>query len=388
MHMLFSLPLQLIAVIGGVLLCGSLLTTTMVSFFYTISIILKEILAFILPFMVFSFVFTGIISLKKRAPLILLVMIIAIFVSNVFVALLVYGIMQALLPMLSYTMYSGQGSVTALEPLIAFSLPRFIRSEYALLGSIVVGLICSFVSLPALERGVLQIKRAVEWFLNYFFIPFLPLYVLGFLLKMRHEGMFVYLMQQYGSAVIVIVAVQILYIAWLYFLANSFSISRTMQAIVNALPSYITAFSTMSSTATVPVSVECAVKNTDNRPLAQVAMPIMANVHLLGDSISTPILALVTMYFFSGTFPPFMHYVYFVLYFGVSMFAVSGVPGGGILVIIPVLISALGFTPDMISIMTTLYLLLDCFGTAANVMGDGALIIILQRILRKYRIIV
>ncbi len=388
MHMLFSLPLQLIAVIGGVLLCGSLLTTTMVSFFYTISIILKEILAFILPFMVFSFVFSGIVSLKKRAPLILLVMIVAIFVSNVFVALLVYGIMQALLPMLSYTMYGGQGSVNALEPLIAFSLPRFIRSEYALLGSIVVGLICSFVSLPALERGVLQIKRAVEWFLNYFFIPFLPLYVLGFLLKMRHEGMFVYLMQQYGSAVIVIVAVQILYIAWLYFLASSFSVSRTTQAIVNALPSYITAFSTMSSTATVPVSVECAVKNTDNRPLAQVAMPIMANVHLLGDSISTPILALVTMYFFSGTFPPFMHYVYFVLYFGVSMFAVSGVPGGGILVIIPVLISALGFTPDMISIMTTLYLLLDCFGTAANVMGDGALIIILQRILRKYRIIV
>ena len=116
--------------------------------------------------------------------------------------------------------------------------------------------------------------------------------------------------------------------------------------------------------------------------------PFMANVHLLGDSISTPILALVTMYFFFGTLPPCMQYLYFVLYFGVSMFAVSGVPGGGILVIIPVLISALGFTPDMISIMTTLYLLLDCFGTAANVMGDGALIIMLQRILQKSRILI
>ncbi|HXW85735.1 MAG TPA: cation:dicarboxylase symporter family transporter [Candidatus Bathyarchaeia archaeon] len=386
--MLFSLPLQLVAVIGGVLLCGSLLSTTTVAFFYTISIVLKEILACVLPFMVFAFVFNGIVSLKKRAPLVLLIMILAIFISNIFVAFLVYGIMNAVLPLLSYSMQATHTSLQLLEPLIAFSLPRVIRSEYALLCSIVVGLLCSFVSLPAVERGVLQLKSIIEWFLNHFFIPFLPLYVAGFLLKMRHEGTFVHLMQQYGSAVIVIVVVQIAYLAWLYFLANRFSPADTVRAIINALPSYITAFSTMSSTATVPVSIECAVKNTNNRPLAQVAMPIMANVHLLGDSISTPILALVTMYFFFGTFPPCMQYLYFVLYFGVSMFAVSGVPGGGILVIIPVLISALGFTPDMISIMTTLYLLLDCFGTATNVMGDGALIIMLQRILQKSRILI
>ncbi len=41
----------------------------------------------------------------------------------------------------------------------------------------------------------------------------------------------------------------------------------------------------------------------------------------------------------------------------------------------------------MISIIMALYLLLDPFGTAANVMGDGALVIIVDKILKRLRII-
>ena len=142
----------------------------------------------------------------------------------------------------------------------------------------------------------------------------------------------------------------------------------------------------MSSTVTVPVSVEGAVKNTGSRSLANIAMPIMANVHLLGDSIGTPILAMVSMSIFLGHLPSFGHYLTFVLYFGTTMFAVSGIPGGGILVMIPILVSILGFTPAMVSIITALYLLMDPFGTAANVMGDGALVMIVHRVLRALKI--
>ena len=41
----------------------------------------------------------------------------------------------------------------------------------------------------------------------------------------------------------------------------------------------------------------------------------------------------------------------------------------------------------MISIITTLYFLQDGFGTACNVMGDGALTIIVHNFLKKMRII-
>ena len=69
------------------------------------------------------------------------------------------------------------------------------------------------------------------------------------------------------------------------------------------------------------------------------------------------------------------------------MLAVSGIPGGGIIVMIPILISQLGFNEQMVSIITALYLLLDSFGTSANVMGDGALVIIIQKILNKLRLL-
>ena len=68
------------------------------------------------------------------------------------------------------------------------------------------------------------------------------------------------------------------------------------------------------------------------------------------------------------------------------MFAASGIPAGGLIVMIPILISQLGFTSDMISVITALYLLLDSFGTAANVMGDGALVILVNKVLKYLRI--
>jgi Na+/H+-dicarboxylate symporter len=93
------------------------------------------------------------------------------------------------------------------------------------------------------------------------------------------------------------------------------------------------------------------------------------------------------MSLFAGNFPDIMTYMTFVFYFCTAMLAVSGIPGGGIIVMIPILISQLGFNEQMVSIITALYLLLDAFGTAANVMGDGALVILVKRILVRLRVI-
>jgi len=142
----------------------------------------------------------------------------------------------------------------------------------------------------------------------------------------------------------------------------------------------------MSSTATIPVTVQCAEINTGNKGLAAMASPILANIHLLGDAISTPILALVTLFIFQGTSPDPLVYSVFVTYFCINMLAVAGIPGGGIIVMIPILKTILGFDDTMISIITTLYFLQDGLGTAGNVMGDGALMIIINKILKRLKI--
>lgn len=384
MQFLRSLPVQLGIIIGVVVLFGYLVPLSVVQICYTFSVFFKEILSLILPFMVFFFVLAGILSFKRNAPLILAILLTAIFCSNAIVALLSYGVMQLVSPLLACDgLVSALPTNNMVEPLFAISLPLPVNAVHALIAAIILGLIFTIGQITFFDRAIFQAKRWIEKILTYGFIPFLPLYILGFLLKIRTEGVLACLMQQYGSAFLLIVSLQYVYLLWLFFVACGFSISRAITAIKNALPSYITAFSTMSSAAAIPISIENAQKNTGNRELANVAMPIMANVHLLGDSFGTPILALVTMLVFQGTLPDLWQYLGFVFYFCVTMFAASGVPGGGVLVMIPILKSQLGFTPEMVSIVMTIYFLLDSFGTGANVMGDGALVIIVNKILKR-----
>ncbi len=388
MRIRFSMPLQLLAVIVFVFLFGSLIPVSIARGLYTFSLLFKEVLSLVIPFMVFFFVLAGILSFRKNAPLVLGILLAAIFCSNALVALLSYGAMLLLYSLVSFECpaQSLVSVVQPIEPLIFISLPVPVSAIYALLAAIIIGLIFSFVRAPLFNQVVSRAKGWIEVLITYGFIPLLPLYVFGFLLKILNEGVLTCLAQQYGGAFVIIVGLQFCYLTWFYFLANRFSASRALKAIKNAFPSYITAFSTMSSTAAIPVSIKSAEQNTGNRGLADMAMPIMANMHLLGDSIVTPILAMVTMLVFLGTMPSFVQYIGFVFYFCTAMFAASGVPGGGILVMIPVLVSQLGFMPQMVSIITTLYFLLDSFGTGANVMGDGALVIIVNKILKRFKI--
>lgn len=384
MQFLRSLPVQLGIIIGIVIFFGNYIPLSVVKIAYTFSVFFKELLSLILPFMVFFFVLAGILSFKRNAPLILTILLSAIFCSNAIVALLSYGVMMLASPLLACDgLISMLPNNDVIEPLFTISLPLPINAVHALVAAIVLGLIFTISQITIFEKAVAGAKQWIEKILMYGFIPLLPFYIFGFLLKIRYEGILACLIQQYGSAFLLIVSLQYIYLLWLFFVACGFSISRAITAIKNALPSYITAFSTMSSAAAIPISIENAQKNTGNKDLAHVAMPIMANVHLLGDSFGTPILALVTMLVFQGALPDFWQYIGFVFYFCITMFAASGVPGGGVLVMIPILKSQLGFTPEMVSIVMTIYFLLDCFGTGANVMGDGALVIIVNKILKR-----
>ena len=382
-----SLPVQLLLMIVFTMIFGAYLPEVVVRFTYTISTILKEVLEFLLPFIIFSFVFIGLASFKKNAPLVLAILIGCIFISNALVAIFSYGIASLILPsIVSSLCTTGTTCYTQVQPFFSFSLPHLLRTDYVLMSAIACGLLVAFFPLPGFERTIGHAKSYLEKFFTYIFIPFLPLYLLGFLLKIQYEGVFWKLVQNYGGAMILIVALQWVCIGISYLVATGFNPSAAFHAAKNALASYVTAFATMSSTATVPVSVQCAEKNIDNPPLAHMAMPILANVHLMGDSVGTPILALVTMLVFFGKLPAFAAFLIFIWNFCLAMFGVSGVPAGGIVVMIPVLQSVLGLTAEMTSIMMVLYILLDPFGTAANVMGDGALVMIVNKIVKKLKL--
>lgn len=380
------LPLQLVGVIFFVAFFGNLFSPEAVRFFYTVSFVFKELLGLLLPFIIISFIMSGILSLKRGAPLILLILLACIFLSNFIITLLSYVFVA-----LTLSITECPAAIQAFHmqevviPYIDFTISNPFNPTYMLLLGAMLGVIFSVYRVPAVEYGVNKLKKIVEAILLKLFIPLLPVYIFGYLLEIKHRGILGSLFQHYGNAIMLILVLQFTYMIT-YFVLAQVSFKKGWQAFKNALPSYLTAVSTISSTATIPVTVQCAEKNTDNKPLAEMSIPLMANIHLMGAGINIPILSLATLILFKCTLPDPMTYLMFVVYFCTSMFAVTGIPGAGIFVMMPLLVTTFDFSPIMISVLTTLYLLMDASSAGTNVMGDGALIIMVNKLLKKLKL--
>jgi len=379
-----SLPLQLIIIIIGVGLFGNLLNETTVNFFYSLSLLFKECLSIILPFIIFSFVTTGILSFKKNALLVLTMLFASACISNTLVAIFSYIVGINILPLIStpidpLIIHTSQNLV----PLFSLHLPRLLTSIQSIFIAIFVGLSLSFYPIPAIENKIKNLKTIIEKLVNSYLIPIIPLYVFGYLLEMHHQGLLYQLFHAYSNTFALIIFLQWIAIFFIYFIAAQGQISKTIQYIKNAMPSYLTALGTMSSTATISVTVQCTEKNTGNKAIALMGTPILASIHLLGNAISIPMLALVTFFIFNGSMPDPIIYSTFLMYFCINSLAASGLPGGTIFVMHPIFISVLGFNEIMTSVIITLYMIQDGFCAAGNVMGDGALMIIMNKILKR-----
>jgi Na+/H+-dicarboxylate symporter len=139
----------------------------------------------------------------------------------------------------------------------------------------------------------------------------------------------------------------------------------------------------MSSAAAMPLTILGTEKNTKNADLAGSIIPATVNVHLMGDCFAIPIFAFAILKSFGVAEPTFVSYALFAAYFVLAKFSVAAVPGGGILVMLPILESQLGFTSEMLSLITALYLLFDPLITAGNVLGNGGFALGMHRLTEK-----
>jgi len=189
-------------------------------------------------------------------------------------------------------------------------------------------------------------------------------------------------MTSYGTVLLLVVSVQFLYIILLFIIPAKFRISKFFKYIKNILPATITAFSTASSAATMPITTMGTENNLEDKMFARAIVPSTCNIHTLGSAICLTVLALATLKAFGMDLPDYKNFVDFMLYFALAKFAVAGVPGGVVVIAAPLLETYLGFTPEMIGLITALYLLFDPFGITANVSCNGAFAIIFSKIYR------
>jgi len=387
-----QLPIQLIISIVASLILGQVLGELIISIFYTISSCLIQVLLFILPIMVFGFIFKALVNIKHGSFLLIALIFVGVTLSNCIALTVAYLFGKTFLPFLGLTFSSDFATnfSSKIVPFVTFNLMPIIKTEKALLLGIISGCMINVLneSNPLKKLGTIgamYLVEAVSFFLQKIFIPLLPLYVFGFCLKLSYDKVLITLFEQYGKVFFLSMILVVAYICILYILGAAGNLKKAKKDMKAMLPAGLTAFSTMSSAATMPVTLQCTEKTTKDPDLSNLIIPSTANIHMLGDDLTIVITAMSLLSIFGLPWPSPVQFLPFCLSFSIAKLSCVGVPGASVLVILPVLQQHLGFTPVMISILTTIYTLQDSFGTAANVMGNGAFALIIQRILACIR---
>ena len=381
-----SLPFRLLFCIILAFLLAHHLGDNIIRFFFTISCILKEILMYILPVIIFGYIFSAIISLEKNAPMLIIVILLLVTVSNALSSLTSYGIAMQYLPYINIIKNTDITLSNIITPFFSINIGQLISSNKAMLVGATLGILFCYFKQPKVSNYSMKLQSFITFFLEKCFIPVLPLYIFGFVLKMHREGELEILFKNYAQVFILICALIAVYIFLMYLVANNFSWKKCKNSLKEMSAAGLTGFSTISSAVAIPVTISATEKNTSNGPFAKLIIPATVNIHMIGHGLSIPITSLTILMIYGQPLPSLETFIVFVLYFCIAKFSATAVPGGGIIVILPILQSQLGFTPEMCSIIIMLDILQDAILTSANVMGNGAFAIMAHKICKKLKL--
>lgn len=368
-----KMPILLLALIGLILSLDRVIPISVKSVLYALSLSVKSVIIFILPMLIFMLIFKTISQLSKNATKLIGLILLGICCSN-FLSTMISYLIGSSIYKLDLSIATPQG-MEGLMPAWSFHLPKLIANDHALFAGILLGLFFAFFKKDLGQRLSHFFDQIVAKILACITYA-IPLFIAGFVIKLIHDQTLNSIARDYSIIFLVVAASQFAYIALIYLLTSQNFIS----AIRNMLPAAIAGFSTMSSAAAMPLTLIGTEKNGGRS--AQLSIPVTVNVHLIGDCFAIPIFAFAVLKNFGMAEPTFLAYLIFALYFVLAKFSVAGIPGGGIIVMLPILESQLGFTGEMASLITALYILFDPVITCANVTGNGGFALALSKLRR------
>ena len=373
------LPLILVGIIVFPILFGSLIPEQLKSISYALSLSMKSILEFFLPFIIFSFIFFCLSNLQRGAALFVILLILCIFASNFSALMLGYGSGRLGLNLLHFKQQAIE-STALLLPAWDFPHIKLISNDAALFCGFIVGVFFSIRPNNTAKKAAKVLNVFANGFLKKLFIPLLPIFILGFIFKLEHEQILQTSLKIYGPILLLIIATQWVYLLFWYAFANGFSPKRVLISLKNVLPASFTGLTTISSAAALPVLILSTEKNLNSEEKAHMIVPAIINIHTIGSAIGIPILALATISTFGLPLPSITTFFIFAFYTALAKFSVAAVPGGVIIVVAPLLEAYLGFSSEMTGLITAVYLLCDPFGTTANVTANGVFPIVFSKL--------
>lgn len=368
-----KMPFVLLLIAILIVLLDKFISLQVYQVLYAISLTIKSLIISLLPLIIFGLLFRAAITLAHNATKIIGLILIGVCCSSL-LALFVSYIIGGWVYNFNLSIFLPK-DIQGLEAAWIFEFPKLISNDKAMFAGIVFGILTNWNKLKIINKFMIQASVKLEWLIFKFFklfIYLIPLFVAGFIAKLQYDGVVFKLIRDYTLIFTIIVLAEFCYLFIAYFWINNFKIKQLYFNFKNMLPAAISGFTTMSSAASMPLSIVGAENNAKLKDLARSIIPATVNIHLIGDCFTTPILAYAILKNYAIAEPLFLDYVIFIFYFIVAKFSVAGIPGGGIIVMLPILEAYLGFNSEMMSLITALYILFDPVNTCVNVFGNGA----------------
>jgi Na+/H+-dicarboxylate symporter len=331
----------------------------------------------VLPFIILGLLFKAVIALAQGATRIIAVILVLVCCSN-FLATFLSHYVGEWIYQFDFSMALPK-TAHGLLPLWHIELPKLLANSHAMIIGIIAGIILPRFSKDFAQRVARYADQIVTQILKVIVLA-IPFFVAGFIIKLQDDGVVITILRDYTLIFAVVGLAQALYLTLIYFALSKWQLKECARMLKNLFPATLSGFSTMSSAASMPLTIVGAENNAVHKDLVRSVIPATVNIHLLGDCLAIPIFAYAVLKSFGMPAPSLINYLIFNGYFVLAKFSVAAIPGGGILVMLPILESYLGFNGDMMSLITALYILFDPVVTCANVLGNGGFAKLMDRL--------
>ena len=378
------LPRIVIAIALGIV-GGLLLPEWIQRIFATFNSLFGNFLNFFVPLLIVGLIVPGIANVGRNAGKLLLVTLTIAYTFTVLSGMYTWGFCELIYP----TLLDGaelkvvEQAESGFTPYFVIDMPPIMGVMSALVASFLIGMGITAINGESLRGVFNDFQDIILLTISKVVIPLLPLYIFGIFLSISSSEQILSVLGLFIKLILVIFLFTALLLVLQFSVAGIVARRNPFKMLKSMLVAYVTALGTQSSAATIPVTLEQTIKNGVNPSIAGFVIPLCATIHLSGSTTKITACAIAIMMMLGMDIDP-ITIVGFIFMLGITMVAAPGVPGGAIMASIGVLQSILGFDQTSIALMIALYIAMDSFGTAANVTGDGAIAVIIDKLSRKH----
>lgn len=355
------------------LIVGPYLTDGLLQIILSAKHILGQLILFLVPLIILGFIVSSIAKLDQNSSIIIGFSLIIAYASSVGAGLFSASLGYNILPWIDVP--KSTSTLNELPAMLfKLDIPPIFDVMTSLVLALMLGLGILWIQSKELEKVFDHFREIVLLLVNRVLVPLLPLYIACNFALLSYRGSIQSQLPVFIKVIAIVIVAHVVWIAILYAIAGLYARKNPWEVLRHYGPTYLTALGTMSSAASLGVALQSAHKSKILKPeVSNFTIPFFSNIHLCGAMITETFFVMTVSLVLYGHLPDVTTLILFIVLLGIFALGAPGVPGGALMASLGLITQLLGFDDAGIALTLTIFALQDSFGTACNIVGDGAL---------------